>query len=112
MATLLLVNATLTARQQMVGSPPRLAVDIEGMELNAALRELVGKVQASDPNIAGWLILSSRQKRLRGQKRKPRRNQLLRILQRVGLAISFQMGSNPRIWDTASTFTVRCVVTR
>ena len=39
--------------QTLVDSPPRLAVDIEGMALNAALRELVGKVQASDPNIAG-----------------------------------------------------------
>jgi N-acetylmuramoyl-L-alanine amidase len=43
----------LQTRQSFIASPPRLAVDIEGMELNPALRELVGKVQASDPNIAG-----------------------------------------------------------
>ncbi len=43
----------LQTRQTFIASPPRLAVDIEGMELNPALRELVGKVQASDPNIAG-----------------------------------------------------------
>jgi N-acetylmuramoyl-L-alanine amidase len=43
----------LQTRQTFITSPPRLAVDIEGMELNPALRELVGKVQASDPNIAG-----------------------------------------------------------
>ena len=43
----------LLTRQTFIASPPRLAVDIEGMELNPALRELVGKVQASDPNIAG-----------------------------------------------------------
>jgi N-acetylmuramoyl-L-alanine amidase len=46
-------DAPLKTTQTFIASPPRLAVDIEGMELNAALRELVGKVQASDPNIAG-----------------------------------------------------------
>lgn len=43
----------LKTTQTLVASPPRLAVDIEGLQMNAALRELVGKVQASDPNIAG-----------------------------------------------------------
>lgn len=43
----------LKTTQTWVASPPRLAVDIEGLQLNNALRELVGKVQASDPNIAG-----------------------------------------------------------
>jgi N-acetylmuramoyl-L-alanine amidase len=43
----------LKTRQTFIASPPRLAVDIEGLELNPALRELVGKVLASDPNIAG-----------------------------------------------------------
>jgi N-acetylmuramoyl-L-alanine amidase len=46
-------DVPLKTTQTFVASPPRLAVDIEGMQLNAALRELVGKVQASDPNIAG-----------------------------------------------------------
>ena len=46
-------DGLLKATQQLVGSPPRLAVDIEGIELNPALRELVAKVQADDPNIAG-----------------------------------------------------------
>ena len=46
-------DAPLKTTQTFIASPPRLAVDIEGMQLNAALRELVGKVQASDPNIAG-----------------------------------------------------------
>jgi N-acetylmuramoyl-L-alanine amidase len=46
-------DTALKTRQTFIDSPPRLAVDIEGLELNAALRELVGKVQASDPNIAG-----------------------------------------------------------
>jgi len=46
-------DTPLKTTQTFVASPPRLAVDIEGMQLNAALRDLVGKVQASDPNIAG-----------------------------------------------------------
>ena len=46
-------DVPLKARQTLVPSPPRLAIDIEGLELNPALRELVGKVRADDPNIAG-----------------------------------------------------------
>ena len=42
----------LTAKPIFVPSPPRLAVDIEGIDLNPALRELVAKVRADDPNIA------------------------------------------------------------
>jgi N-acetylmuramoyl-L-alanine amidase len=37
----------------MIGTAPRLAVDIEGLELSPTLRELVAKVRADDPNIAG-----------------------------------------------------------
>ena len=36
-----------------VANPPRLAVDIEGIELNPALRELVSKVRSDDPYITG-----------------------------------------------------------
>ncbi len=43
----------LNARHQLVSDPPRLVVDFDGLELNAALRELVGKVRADDPYIAG-----------------------------------------------------------
>jgi N-acetylmuramoyl-L-alanine amidase len=46
-------DAPLKTTQTFVADPPRLAVDIEGLQLNNALRELVGKVQANDPNIAG-----------------------------------------------------------
>jgi N-acetylmuramoyl-L-alanine amidase len=46
-------DSPLKARQSVVTSPPRLAVDIEGLELSPALRELVAKVRADDPNIAG-----------------------------------------------------------
>ena len=35
-------DGRLQTQQLVVGSPPRLAVDIEGIELNPALRELVG----------------------------------------------------------------------
>ncbi len=41
----------LSAVHQLVQSPNRLVVDIEGLELNAALRELVGKVRPDDPYI-------------------------------------------------------------
>jgi N-acetylmuramoyl-L-alanine amidase len=46
-------DGLLVSRQFFVPDPPRLAVDIEGIELNPALRELVAKVQADDPYIAG-----------------------------------------------------------
>ena len=49
-------DTTLTARQQMVGSPPRLAVDIQGMQLTNTLKELAVKVQPDDPNIASIRI--------------------------------------------------------
>jgi N-acetylmuramoyl-L-alanine amidase len=42
----------LSATHQLVASPDRLVVDIDGLELNPALRELVGKVRADDPYIA------------------------------------------------------------
>jgi N-acetylmuramoyl-L-alanine amidase len=46
-------DTELKAKQFFVGSPPRLAIDIEGLDLNPALKELVGKVRADDPTIAG-----------------------------------------------------------
>lgn len=46
-------DAALKATQNFVANPPRLAVDIEGITLNPALKELVAKVKADDPNIAG-----------------------------------------------------------
>ena len=46
-------DTPLKTTQTFVASPPRLAVDIEGIELNAALKELVAKVRADDPYIAG-----------------------------------------------------------
>ena len=49
-------DTALVTRYTMVGQPPRLAVDIEGIELNAELRELVGKVRSDDPFISGVRI--------------------------------------------------------
>ncbi len=46
-------DTALTATHVLAESPPRLGVDISGLELNPALRELVGKVRADDPYIAG-----------------------------------------------------------
>jgi N-acetylmuramoyl-L-alanine amidase len=49
-------DALLEVTHQVIESPHRLAVDIHGLELSPALRELVGKVQADDPNISGIRI--------------------------------------------------------
>ncbi len=49
-------DARLGVRHFMAQNPPRLVIDIEGIELSAALRELVGKVRADDPYIAGLRI--------------------------------------------------------
>ena len=46
-------DTALRTTQLFVANPPRLAVDIEGIELNPALRELVGKVRSDDPYITG-----------------------------------------------------------
>jgi N-acetylmuramoyl-L-alanine amidase len=46
-------DGLLQSKQLVMTSPPRLAVDIEGIDLNPALRELVAKLQADDPFIAG-----------------------------------------------------------
>src|SRR5574343_764014 len=43
----------LRAKKFFVSAPPRLAVDIEGIDLSPELRELVAKVRPDDPNIAG-----------------------------------------------------------
>ncbi len=45
-------DVPLVAKQTLITSPPRLAVDIEGLQLNNALKELVAKVRPDDPNIA------------------------------------------------------------
>ncbi len=49
-------DGRLHSQQLVVGSPPRLAVDIEGIDLNPALRELVGKIKPGDPYIDGLRV--------------------------------------------------------
>ena len=49
-------DAPITARQAFIPEPPRLVVDIDGIDLIPALRELVAKVQSDDPNISGIRI--------------------------------------------------------
>jgi len=46
-------DTPLSARHQVTEAPYRLVVDIDGLELRDALRELVGKVRPDDPFIAG-----------------------------------------------------------
>jgi N-acetylmuramoyl-L-alanine amidase len=46
-------DQVLDASHVLIESPHRLVVDINQLELNPALRELVGKVQADDPYIHG-----------------------------------------------------------
>jgi N-acetylmuramoyl-L-alanine amidase len=49
-------DIALKTKQTFIKEPPRLAVDIEGLELNPALRELVAKVKSDDPFISGIRI--------------------------------------------------------
>lgn len=49
-------DTRLSSQQLVVGSPPRLAVDIEGIDLNPELRELVGKIKPGDPYINGLRV--------------------------------------------------------
>ena len=49
-------DGRLVTQQLVVGTPPRLAVDIEGIELNPALRELVAKIKPGDPYINGLRV--------------------------------------------------------
>lgn len=46
-------DARLNNKQFFISQPPRLAVDIEGIELSPQLHDLLAKVRADDPNIAG-----------------------------------------------------------
>ncbi len=49
-------DAPLAARHFMVDNPARLVVDVDGLELDGALRELVGKVRPDDPYIAALRV--------------------------------------------------------
>jgi N-acetylmuramoyl-L-alanine amidase len=49
-------DVALTAKHFVAENPPRLVIDVDGLELSPALRELVGKVGTDDPYIAGLRI--------------------------------------------------------
>jgi N-acetylmuramoyl-L-alanine amidase len=49
-------DTLLKSRTIVMPSPPRFAMDIDGIDLSPQLRELVAKVQADDPYIAGIRI--------------------------------------------------------
>ena len=46
-------DVALKTKYTFVPSPPRLAIDIEGLDLNPSIREWVGKIKPDDPNITG-----------------------------------------------------------
>ena len=46
-------DAPLSQKHSLLQNPHRLVIDIDGLELSPALRDLVGKVRADDPFIAG-----------------------------------------------------------
>jgi len=46
-------DQALSTTHTFVANPPRLAVDIQGLQLNPELREMLAQVRPDDPNIAG-----------------------------------------------------------
>jgi N-acetylmuramoyl-L-alanine amidase len=52
-------DGKLRSKEVVMTDPPRLAVDIEGIDLNPELRELVAKVRPDDPFIAGIRVSQS-----------------------------------------------------
>jgi N-acetylmuramoyl-L-alanine amidase len=49
-------DSALSARHFIAENPARLVIDVDGLDLSAELRELVGKVRPDDPFIAGLRI--------------------------------------------------------
>jgi N-acetylmuramoyl-L-alanine amidase len=52
-------DGKLASKEVVMTDPPRLAVDLEGIDLNPQLRELVAKVRPDDPFIAGIRVAQS-----------------------------------------------------
>jgi len=46
-------DAALSAKHFMAENPSRLVIDVDGLELSPALREIIGKVRSDDPYIGG-----------------------------------------------------------
>jgi N-acetylmuramoyl-L-alanine amidase len=55
----------LRASQQLLQAPPRVVLDIEGLELTPALRALVAQLKADDPYIAGLRVGQSKPRQVR-----------------------------------------------
>ncbi len=49
-------DSALQATHFLIQQPARLVIDVEGLELSPALREIVGKVRSDDPYIAGLRV--------------------------------------------------------
>ncbi len=49
-------DAALAAKHSLFEGPDRLVIDIDGLELSPQLKELLGKVKADDPYIAGLRV--------------------------------------------------------
>ena len=75
-------DAPLTQRHFLTENPGRLVIDIDGLELSPALRDLVGKVRADDPYIAS----------VRAAQNQPRV---------VRLVIDLKQGTAPQIFTLA-----------
>ena len=52
-------DGALKVRQTVTSDPTLLAVDLEGIDLVAGLRELVGRLKPDDPNLAGIKVAPS-----------------------------------------------------
>jgi N-acetylmuramoyl-L-alanine amidase len=55
----------LAARHSLFEGPDRLVIDIDGLELSPQLKELLGKVKADDPYIAGVRVGQNQQRVVR-----------------------------------------------
>lgn len=58
-------DVALHATQHLLHHPPRMVIDIEGLEVSAGLRELVGKIKSDDPYIANLRLGQSAPKSVR-----------------------------------------------
>jgi N-acetylmuramoyl-L-alanine amidase len=58
-------DMAMAANSFVVDEPPRLVIDIDGLELNAQLRELVAKIGRDDPHIAGVRLGQNQPRKVR-----------------------------------------------
>jgi N-acetylmuramoyl-L-alanine amidase len=58
-------DSALAAKHSLFEGPDRLVIDIDGLELSPQLKELLGKVKADDPYIAGVRVGQNQQRVVR-----------------------------------------------